>query len=119
MYLGGGQQGLMVGRLGGVRPQVSEGLSGHLLSGEKGLLGGRSAAAVSKQKTSKAQLFKVPHPQIPVSVCVSRLIVSDFLWPHWTVARQAPVSMEFSRQEYWSGLPFPTLEDLPNPGIKP
>ena len=34
-------------------------------------------------------------------------------------ARQAPLSMEFSRQEYWSGLPFPSTEDLPNPGIKP
>ena len=31
----------------------------------------------------------------------------------------APLSMEFSRQEYWSGLPFPTPEDLPNPGIEP
>ena len=37
----------------------------------------------------------------------------------WTVAHQAPPSMEFSRQEYWSGFPFPSPEDLPNPGIKP
>ena len=37
----------------------------------------------------------------------------------WTVARQAPLSMGFSRQEYWSGLPFPSPGDLPNPGIKP
>ena len=37
----------------------------------------------------------------------------------WTVAYQAPPSMEVSRQEYWSGLPFPSPEDLPNPGIKP
>ena len=37
----------------------------------------------------------------------------------WTVALQAPLSMGFSRQEYWSGLPFPTLVDLPNPGIEP
>ena len=37
----------------------------------------------------------------------------------WTVARQAPLSMEFSRQEYWSGLPFPSPKDLPNPGIEP
>ena len=36
-----------------------------------------------------------------------------------TVAHQAPLSMGFSRQEYWSGLPFPSPEDLPNPGIKP
>ena len=36
----------------------------------------------------------------------------------WTVAYQAPQSMEFSRQEYWSGLPFPSPGDLPNPGIE-
>ena len=36
-----------------------------------------------------------------------------------TVALQDPLSMEFSRQEYYSGLPFPTPEDLPNPGMKP
>ena len=36
----------------------------------------------------------------------------------WTVAHQAPPSMEFSRQEYWSGLPFPSAGDLPDPGIK-
>ena len=37
----------------------------------------------------------------------------------WTVAYQALPSMEFSRQEYLSGLPFPSPEDLPDPGIKP
>ena len=37
----------------------------------------------------------------------------------WTIAYQAPLSMEFSRQEYWSGLPFPSPGDLLNPGIKP
>ena len=37
----------------------------------------------------------------------------------WTVAHQAPPSMGFSRQEYWSGLPFPSPGDLPNPGIEP
>ena len=37
----------------------------------------------------------------------------------WTVAYQSPQSMEFSRQEYWSGLPFPSPGDLPNLGIKP
>ena len=36
-----------------------------------------------------------------------------------TVARQAPLSMGFSRQEYWSGLPLPSPRDLPNPGIEP
>ena len=37
----------------------------------------------------------------------------------WTIAQQAPPSMGFSRQEYWSGLPFPSPGDLPNPGIEP
>ena len=37
----------------------------------------------------------------------------------WTVTHQAYLSMEFSRQEYWSGLAFPSLGDLPDPGIKP
>ena len=36
----------------------------------------------------------------------------------WTVARQAPLSMGFPRQEYWNGLPLPSPEDLPDPGIK-
>ena len=37
----------------------------------------------------------------------------------WTVPYHAPPSMEFSRQEYWNGLPFPSSEDLPDPGIEP
>ena len=37
----------------------------------------------------------------------------------WNVAQQAPLSMEFSRQEYWSGLPYPPPEDLPDLGIEP
>ena len=46
--------------------------------------------------------------------------MSDSLQSHGLyVAYQAPPSMEFSRHEYWSGLPFPSPEDLPNPGIKP
>ena len=37
----------------------------------------------------------------------------------WPVAHQVPLSLEFSRQEYWSGLPFPPPGDLPEPGIQP
>ena len=37
----------------------------------------------------------------------------------WTITHQAPPFMGFPRQEYWSGLPFPTSGDLPDPGIKP
>ena len=47
-------------------------------------------------------------------------IVSNSLQHHGLYAdRQAPLSMEFSKQEHWSGLPFPHLGDLLNPGIKP
>ena len=44
--------------------------------------------------------------------------VQLFVTP-WAVAYQAPQSVEFSRQEYWSGSPFPSPGDLPNPGIEP
>ena len=44
--------------------------------------------------------------------------MSDSATP-WPVAREAPLSMGFSSQEYWSGLPFPSPGDLPNPGIEP
>ena len=51
-------------------------------------------------------------------VRVSRLIVSDSATP-WTVAHQAPLSMGFSRQKYWSELLFPSPGDLPGPGVEP
>ena len=41
------------------------------------------------------------------------------IYAPWTIACQPPLSMEFSRQEYWSGLPFPSPWDLLKPGIKP
>ena len=50
-------------------------------------------------------------------MCVSCSVVSDFATP-WTVACQTPLSMEFSRQEYWSGLAFPSPGDLPDPGTE-
>ena len=53
-----------------------------------------------------------------VCVCVSHSVVSDSATP-WAVARQAPLSMGFNRQEYWSGLPSPSPGDLPDPGIRP
>ena len=51
-----------------------------------------------------------------------RLRVLSHVWlsvTPWTTARQTPLSMRFSRQEYWKGLPFPPPGDLPGPGIKP
>ena len=43
----------------------------------------------------------------------------QFFATPWTAAHQAPLSMGFSRQEYWSGLPFSYSRDLPDPGIEP
>ena len=51
-------------------------------------------------------------------MCVCSQSVWLFATP-WTVARQAPLSMGFSGQEYWSGLPVPPAGDLPDPGIEP
>ena len=56
-----------------------------------------SLCTVSAQSLTCVQLFSIP----------------------WTVALQAPLSMGFPRKEYWSGLPFPSPGDLPNPGIEP
>ena len=52
------------------------------------------------------------------TVAVVHLYVVSFVTP-WTVARQAPLSLEFTRQEYWSGFPFPSPGDHPDIGIKP
>ena len=49
----------------------------------------------------------------------SHSVVSNSFGTPWTVAYQAPMSVRFPKQEYWSGLPFSSLGDLPNPGIKP
>ena len=49
--------------------------------------------------------------------CVSRSVMSDSAAP-WTIPHRAPLSMKFSRQQYWSGLPCPPPRDHPNPGIK-
>ena len=51
-------------------------------------------------------------------MCVLVTQLGLFATP-WAIAHQAPLSMEFSRQEYWSGLPFPSPGDLPSPGNEP
>ena len=65
---------------------------------------------------SKVTGGKGQHPN-----CVCVLVAQSWLTlcEPWAAACQAPLSMEFSRQEYWSVLPFPSPGDLPNPGIKP
>ena len=57
-------------------------------------------------------------PSYPVCVFHMNLVVSDSS-TLWMVACQAPLSMGFFRQEYWSGLPFLSPGDLPNPGTEP
>ena len=52
-------------------------------------------------------------------MCVQLLSHIRLFATLWTVAHQAPLSMGYSRQEYWKGLPFPTPGDLPHPGIEP
>ena len=53
-----------------------------------------------------------------MSLCVCVFNCIQFVMTPQTVVHQAPLSMEFSRQEYWSGVPFPDSGDLPDPGIK-
>ena len=60
--------------------------------------------------------LKVFNLIIPVCYLLSRV---QLLVTPWTVTCQAPLSIGFSRQEYWSGLPFPSPGDLPDPGIEP
>ena len=56
---------------------------------------------------TKTSVYQIVH---------ARSVVSDSL-QRYGLAHQAPLSMGFPRQEYWSGLPFPSLGDLPNPGL--
>ena len=65
---------------------------------------------------SHVQFFVIPWT---VCVCVCMLSYVQLLVTPWTVAHQASLSMEFFREEYWSGLPCPPPGDLPDPGVKP
>ena len=47
------------------------------------------------------------------------MLAAQWCLTPWTIAHQAPLSMGFSRQEYWSGLPIPSPGNLPDPGIEP
>ena len=62
------------------------------------------------------------HLGLRIYLCMRAHLVEKscltLLWPPWTVAHQASLSMGFPRQEYWSELPFTSPGDLPNPGIK-
>ena len=66
-----------------------------------------------------SSVFMLVQRAMCLGVCSVASVMSRLFAVPWTVALQAPLSMEFSRQEYWSGLPLPTPGDLPDPGIKP
>ena len=76
--------------------------------------------AVSFGRFSHPGAGRGVEPNIVWPTCCSLVTksVSDSFAISWTVARQAPLSMGFSRQEYWSRLPIPFPGDLPHPGIK-
>ena len=74
-----------------------------------------TSVCVSRSVVSKSSRS---HSVIPWSGIPWSIVVSDSATP-WTVACQAPPSVGFSRQECWSGLPFPSPGDLPDPGIEP
>ena len=61
----------------------------------------------------------LPSPTTPSTLRAKSFQLCLTLCDPWTVARQTPLSMEFSRQEYWSGLPCLPLGDLPDPGNEP
>ena len=65
------------------------------------------------------QMFTKALFTIANKLCVFVFSHVQFFATPWTVACQAPLSMGFSRQEYWSGLPFPPPGDVPDPGIEP
>ena len=66
-----------------------------------------------------AKVYEYNEAVSTVKVKVKSLSCVRLFATPWTVTYQAPQSMGFSRQEYWSGLPFPSPGDLPNPGIEP
>ena len=93
--------------------------------GPGGQEGGKLQSWVDWERNAHRNLSRDAVPSEGVSGClfwrfetVSCSVVSDFATPQ-SIAQQVPLSMGFFRQEYWSWLPGPPPEDLPNPGIKP
>ena len=77
----------------------------HLQAGETGKPVTDFSSSLKNQEQVKVKVKSLSHVRL-------------FATP-WTVANQAPLSMGFSRQEYWSGLLFPSPGDSPSPGIEP
>ena len=87
---------------------------GHRLSNLQKLFPGPTLGYGAKVPQKCAPWWRIKEERKKVKLSRVRLFATL-----WTVAHQASPSMGFSRQEYWSGLPFPSPGDLPNPGIEP
>jgi len=89
----------------------------------QGNRGGVTSPGPPQPAPAQASIISLCNPSLspPLQGCLCMLsrLSRIQLMTLWTVARQAPLSMGFSRQEYWSGLPFPPPGDLPDPGIEP
>ena len=72
-----------------------------------------------KVSTQWKTLFRKPKDKAHTACMLSCFSQAILFVTLWTVARQAPLSMAFSRQEYWSGLPHPPPGHPPRPGVKP
>ena len=87
------------------------------------ILGGRAPGIDVRSGIISTQPTRVEDDENKIAPSYSmraRLLQScPTLFTPWTVAHQAPLSMGFSRHEYWSGLPFPSPEHRPDPGIQP
>ena len=99
---------------GGSKAQVDHGLHWGSPAGE-------TVRVQKRWKTAAPPLSQPPTPaRTPAFPSLPPVLSRSGLFATlWAVAYQAPLSMQFSRQEDYSGLPFPTPGDLPNPGIKP
>ena len=89
------------------------------------MVSGQELLLLSPKKSTGSAFMPAPHlhtcpePLLgSVHQCVCVLSRVEFVATSWTVALQVPLSMEFSSQEYWNELPFPTPGDLPDPGIQ-
>ena len=74
---------------------------------------------IIREVPDRAHLFSIPSLAWHINTCMCVLSHVQLFATLWTITRQAPLSMGFSRQAYRSGLPFPPPEDLPDPAIEP
>ena len=78
-----------------------------------------SASPPQEKDTYSSQMRKLIIQEVKDVCALSPLSYLQLSATSWTIALQASLFLGFSRQEYWRGLPFPSLGDLPDPGIKP